>query len=304
VRKLLVVLVLASALAACGPKNDASGGKVAVVANFYPIAYAAQRVGGGLVSVRSLTPAGVEPHDLELVSDDVDRILGADIVFYIGSGFQPAVAAAAKRRDHNTVDVSSGLVGRGDASAIAAQEGSSVHSNDRDPHFWLDPTLMIKAVERIRRGLKAVDKAHAATYDANARRYEAQLRELDADFKQQLAHCARTEIVTAHAAFYYLSKRYGLEQFAVTGVSPEAEPDPGRVADLSDRIRRDGVTTVFYEELVPRDFADTLARETGARVDVLSPIEGLTKKEIQAGDSYLTVMRRNLAALVRALDCS
>ena len=102
--------------------------------------------------------------------------------------------------------------------------------------------------------------------------------------------------MSAHAAFYYLSKRYGLEQFAVTGVSPESEPDPGRVADLSDRIRRDGVTTVFYEELVPRDFADTLARETGARVDVLSPIEGLTKKEIQAGDSYLTVMRRNLAA--------
>ena len=284
-------LVLALLAASCSSTPKSQDAKLTVVANFYPVAEAARRVGGHRVSVTNLTPSGVEPHDLELTSRDVDRIENADVVLYVGSGFQPAVAKAARGRDKPSVDVASGLLGK--------REG-----NATDPHFWLDPKRMARAVDAVARTFAAADKGHAALYASNAAAYTTALAALDAQYAATLATCQRHEIVTAHAAFAYMSERYGLTQLPVTGVSPDAEADPQRIADLADLIKRDGVTTVFYEELVPRDFADVLARETGAKAAALSPIEGLTKDEVKAGDDYLSVMRRNLQALAGALACA
>lgn len=109
--------------------------------------------------------------------------------------------------------------------------------------------------------------------------------------------------MTTHAAFVYLARRYDLTQLAITGISPESEPDPRRIAELADLVRRDGVTTVFYEALVPRDFAEALAKEAGVRTDVLNPLEGLTKTEIADGQDYTSVMLTNLRALSDALGC-
>lgn len=287
VLRIILIMGWITAVAACSDAADEPG-KVSVVANFFPVAEAAARVGGEFVEVRNLTPAGVEPHDFELRSTDVDRIEDAGVVFYVGSGFQPGVAAAVKRRDGVTVDVAARLFD-GDAS---------------DPHFWLDPELMTEAVDRVRAGLAKADPEHATAFTANAAAYKQELSTVDAEYSATLASCARREIVTAHAAFSRLADRYGLVQHAITGVSPDAEPDPQRLGELSDLIKREGVTTVFYEELVPREFADTLARDAGVKVAVLSPIEGLTKKQVDAGDTYISVMRSNLAALRAALDCS
>lgn len=286
-RVLVVVALFGSGAAACG--NDASpgdaDGRVAVVASFYPVAFVVERVGGGLVVVENLTPAGVEPHDLELGSDEVDAIESADAVFYLGDGFQPAVEAAAERRGDGAVDLGEGLVRGADA------------------HFWLDPTLLAGTVERIEGALAHADPEHAATFAANAAALQADLDALDDEFTSSLSSCARRTIVTAHAAFGYLAERYGLEQQAISGVEPGSEPEPGRLADLADLIQRVGVTTVFYEELVPKDFAATLAREAGVRTAVLDPLEGLSTDDAAAGETYLTVMRRNLTALRAALDC-
>lgn len=286
-RLLLVLALLAGALAACGPRDPTDASILTIVVSSYPLEYAVERVVGEHVNLTNLTPAGVEPHDLELTSDDIDHIDDADLVFYIGSGFQPSIAAAANRRRKVATDVGAGLISR-----------------KGDPHFWLDPTLMAKAVDRIARAAAKADPKNAKFMRDNARRYKLQLAGLDSEFSNSLSHCQRNEIVTAHAAFGYLAARYRLRQEAVTGISPDVEPSPKRLAQLSALIRRDGVTTVFFEKLVPRDFADTLARDAGVRTALLDPLEALTKKEYDAFDDYLTVMRRNLTALKDALGCS
>jgi zinc transport system substrate-binding protein len=130
------------------------------------------------------------------------------------------------------------------------------------------------------------------------------LRALDGEFTRGLAQCQRHEIVTSHAAFGYLAERYGLTQVAISGLSPEVEPDPGRLAEVVSFARTHGVTTIYFETLVRPDIADTIARETGARTDVLDPIEGLTGDEAGRGEDYFTLMRRNLAALEQGLGCS
>jgi zinc transport system substrate-binding protein len=126
---------------------------------------------------------------------------------------------------------------------------------------------------------------------------------LDSELAAGLADCRRHEIVTSHAAFGYLAKRYGLKQLALTGLSPEAEPSPRDLEALVDEVKQTGATTVLFETLVSSKLADTVAREAGVTTAVLDPLEGLTEDEVAAGDDYFSVMRANLATLRAALQC-
>lgn len=305
-RSIALLVMTELLLGACGSSNDgdsdAASGRIKVVASFYPMADAVAEVGGGGVTVSNLTPVGTEPHDIELTSRQVDRLQDADLVVYLGKGFQPAVSEIASRRSKGRVDVLDGVaLDAGASDAIAAEEGGK--KGGVDPHFWLDPTLMAKAVDAIAAALTAVSPGSAETFRTNAQHYKNALRSLDNDFERGLASCDRSEIVTSHAAFFYLARRYGLTQRPIAGLSPESEPDADRLASLADEIKAKGITTVFYEELVSPKVAKTLAREAHVKTGVLTPIEGLTKKELAAGKDYIAVMRDNLVALRDALGC-
>ncbi len=313
-RRLVLILATVAALggAGCGEDGDASGAgaddRIQVVASFYPISEAAERVGGEAVTVVNLTPAGTEPHDLELTPEQVDQIEDADVVLYLGQGFQPAVEEAAERRDGPSIDLLEALPleasGAEDDHAGEGEEGGE-HDDEGalDPHFWLDPTLLGQAVDQIEEALTEANPERASTFAANADAYRAELDDLHGDFESTLAGCEQDTVVVAHAAFHYLVERYRLHQEAIAGLSPEAEPDPQRLAELADLIDDEGVTTVFYETLVSPRVAETLAREAGVETDVLNPLEGLTQEQLDAGETYATVMHDNLEALGAALDC-
>jgi zinc transport system substrate-binding protein len=294
-----LVMALAMVGGACGTRGGpaAAPGKIKVVAGFYPLAEAAARVGGDRVAVTNLTPAGAEPHDLEPTSKDLDRIEAAAVVLYLGRGFQSGVEKAAKRAKATAVDLLDPAFG-----LVEGVPDESGHLGT-DPHVWLDPTLMARIVGEIQAALIAADPAGRPAYEANGAAYQAALATLDVAYRQGLAACDRKAIVTAHAAFGYLARRYGLVQDAITGLSPESEPDPKRLAELAGKVRAQGTTTVFYETLVSPKVAQTLARETGASAAALDPIEGLTKQEQAAGKDYLSLMGDNLAALRAALGC-
>jgi zinc transport system substrate-binding protein len=311
---LVVAGVVAGTLANAAPGVAAPAGaaaatrreRVAVVAAFYPVAFAAEEVGGRRVAVTNLTPAGAEPHDLELTPRQRDQIEDAALVLVMGSGFQPAVEQAARSRKTGTVEVLRRL-----PVATAGRRVADAHAGDRatrgdplDPHVWLDPTLMVAMVDVVEAALVRTDPAGRATYAANADRLRERLAALDARYRAGLADCDRRLLVTAHEAFGYLAAAYGLEQQGVAGLSPDEDPNPRRLAALADLAQRRGVTTVFTEELVSPRIARTLAREAGGlRTDVLNPLEGLTAKQVAAGDDYVSVMDRNLAKLRRALGC-
>jgi zinc transport system substrate-binding protein len=280
--------------AACGGDDDPAASRPRVAASFFPLAEAAQVVGGDLVEVSNLTPAGTEPHDLELTSRQVDQLQDAALVLFAGRGFQPAVEEIVADRDGPSVDL---------LAALPLVKAEDDEAGEVDPHFWLDPTLMSLAVDEIERALTEVAPEHAGTFAANADAYRGRLADLDAEFQSALANCARRVIVTSHAAFTYLAHRYDLEQVPIAGLSPESEPTPQRLAELADLIAEHGVTTVFYEALVDPAVAETLAREAGVGTAVLNPIEGLSAEDAEAGKDYAAVMRDNLGALTAALGC-
>jgi zinc transport system substrate-binding protein len=270
-----------------------------VLASFYPLAEAAERVGGDAVSVENLTPAGSEPHDLELTPTQVEAIGGADVVVVMGRGFQPGVEAVAEEREGATVEVLSALeVGEGRVADEDHEDEGGL-----DPHVWLDPTKMAQIVDAVASALTRADPDRGEDFQANAEAYQRQLSELDAAFEASLGSCDRDLLVVAHDAFGWLAERYGLQQEPIAGLSPEQEPDPQRLAELVAVVEREGVTTVFTETLVAPAVAETLAREAGVYTAVLDPLEGLTEERLADGETYLSVMEANLAKLEDALGC-
>jgi zinc transport system substrate-binding protein len=297
IRNVVALVVASTVVAGCGGggSKTASTGKAKVVAAFYPLAEAVRRVGGPHVQVEDLTPAGAEPHDLELRPSQVDDVRTANAVVIMGSGFQPSVERAAHRRPG----------GHGVLEVLPAVLGDEGRHEGVDAHVWLDPVLMELLIDQVKGALMPVVPASAKPdLEANASHYRDQVAALDGRYRSGLAQCARKEIVTTHEAFGRLAARYGLTQHAIAGLSPEAEPTPARIAELADLVRTHGVTTIFTEELVSPRVAQALAREAHVRTDVLSPIEGLTSTERKAGDNYLSLMDRNLGKLRAALGCA
>jgi zinc transport system substrate-binding protein len=275
---MVLILALGAGVTACSNGDGAASGQTEVVASFYPLAFAAEAIGGSGVSVTNLTPPGAEPHDVELSVRDVEQVRSADVVFYLGSGFQPAVERA---------------VAGGDAEAVDLLEGPMLRTEaDIDPHVWLDPLRYAMVARRI-----------GAVLARPTQQFEQRLRNLDEEFESGLAECERREVVTSHDAFSYLAERYGLEQIAISGISPEAEPTPRELERVIADVRAHATTTVFFETLVSPRIAETVAREAGARIATLNPLEGLTEEEIETGEDYFSVMRTNLEALREALGC-
>lgn len=283
---------------ACSRGNASTGGKISVVAAFFPLQEAASRVGGNLVAVTNLTAPGIEPHDIELTPDQLRSIASSDLVLYLGGGFQPAVQNAVGQASGSVVDVSQGL------RSLPVPPGEGADQLAADPHVWLDPVLYEQIIERVAQALSSVDPSHASTYRENASRFDQQVAAVDRAYRIGLLHCARRVIVTSHAAFGYLATRYDLTQEAISGLSPDVEPTPQDLADLKALVERDHITTIFTEELVSPKVAETLANETGTTTAVLNPLESLTPDEVAAGDDYLSVMNQNLQTLRSALACS
>ena len=271
--RVLALALLAPLLVAAGCTRGESDARPTIVASFYPLAWAAERVAGDGYRVVNMTPAGAEPHDIELSPRDVEEIRDADVVVYLSGGFQPAVEEAVADRGGPSVDA------RGD---------------DVDPHVWLDPLRFSRVVAELGRALGR---------PAAARRVETEIRNLDRRYRVALRNCRRSIFVTDHAAFGHLAKRYGLTQLALTGVSPESEPAPRDVERLVDEVKAVGAPVVFAEPLLSSRLAETVAREAGVEVSSLDPIEGLSTERLDEGADYESVMLDDLNALTKALGC-
>lgn len=296
----LTALVVAGVTVSCSEQSSRASdeGEPVVVAAFYPLAFAARAVGGDLVQVENLTASGVEPHDLELSSDQVRSLSEADLILILGGGFQPALE-----------DVVVGLEGARILDALGARNllpsvdngehaGEDEHGESSvDPHVWLDPTIMAAIVDEVAAQLGEIDPENAETYAAKAAQLNSRLTALDNDFGEGLQDCVSRDIVTSHAAFGYLTARYDLNQVPIS-IDPEAEPSPGRLAEVATFVEENDVSTIFFEELVSPEVAETIAAETGAHTAMLSPLES----EPESGD-YIDAMEDNLATLTEALDC-
>jgi zinc transport system substrate-binding protein len=261
--------------------------KLKVTTSFYPLYYLATEIGGPLIKVTNITPAGAEPHDYEITNQDIYNIKSSNLLILTGN-----LETWAQK-------ITANLVG----SEVKVLEVGSVASDKNDPHFWLSPKEFALAADKITQSLLILDPTNKDTYLNNAQVLNKKLLGLDAKLKTELTTCQTRDLVTSHDAFGYLAREYGLRQLSIAGISTEEEPSLKKLAEVAQFARQNDIKYIFFESLLSPKLSETIAREVGAKTMVLNPLEGLTTSEISAGFDYISIMEDNLANLKIALQC-
>ena len=272
-------------------------GKILVTTSFYPLAEFTKQVGQELVDVHNLTPAGSEPHDFDPSPQDLVLLENSKLFVYNGAGLELWLSKLGDeiKQKVPTVNASENI------QLLQGSEEEEVIQTD--PHVWMDPVLASQEVESIKKGLIQIDPTHASAYEQNAMKYQTELSNLDTEFRTVLTECRTRDIVTSHNAFQYLGKRYNLNILSISGLSPDEEPSPKKLAEVTQFVKKNNVKYIFFESLVSPKLSHTIAEETGAKTISFNPLEGLTMNELAEGKKYLTIQRENLVALRTALEC-
>ncbi|MGY3778704.1 metal ABC transporter substrate-binding protein [Isobaculum melis] len=300
---LLIVLVTIAGCSTSNKTEKKTG--VEVVTTFYPMYDFTKNVVGDKGEVTMLMPAGTEPHDYEPSAKDIAKILEADVFVYNSEALEtwiPNVLENIDQKKTVVIDASKGIaVLEGTEEDDHDDHEGHDHNHEYDPHIWLDPVNAQKQVENIKTGLIEADEKNQESYEKNATDYTGKLVALDEQFSSALKDAKNRTFVTQHAAFSYLAKRYQLEQVAISGVSPDQEPSPARLAELSDFVKEHQIHVIYFEEIASPKIAKTLANETGVELEVLNPIEGITKEDQDQGMDYISSMEKNLKALQKSI---
>ncbi|HFN9839931.1 TPA: zinc ABC transporter substrate-binding protein [Enterococcus faecium] len=308
---LLTATVMIGALlfAACGNTNKEADKKedLTVVTTFYPIYDFTKEIVGDEGNVKLLIPAGTEPHDFEPSAKERAEISDADVFVYNSSDmefFVDSLKDSVDSKQTLMIEAAKGIdrLESQEADEHEESEEGHDHAHEYDPHVWLDPVLAIKEVRTIagELGEKYPDKKEIFTKNADA--YIKKLEALDQKYSEELKNATNRTFVTQHAAFAYLANQYNLEQVAISGVSPDQEPTPSRLAELKEFVKKNNIKVIYFEENASSKVAETLSNETGVKLEVLNPLESLTNEQIKAGENYISVMEKNLEALKESIN--
>lgn len=303
-------------LAGCGAAGSTTenteSNKLQVVTTFYPMYDFTKQVAQDDAEVSMLLEAGMEVHSFEPSSQMIAEIQDADVFIYNSPEMEtwvPDVLASIDTSDMVVICASDAITlleYEGEAHAHdheSEEEGANAgHSHTVDPHVWLDPVLAQTEVSTIAEGLAEADPDNAEDYLENAGIYNGKLNELDEAYRAAFEGTENRTFVTQHAAFAYLAARYDLNQISVTGLNAEVEPSAAALATLSDYVKANNISHIYFENNASSQTAETLAEEVGVELAVLSPLEGITEEDQKKGSDYISVMLENLEALKKSIN--
>ncbi|MBZ3654343.1 zinc ABC transporter substrate-binding protein AdcA [Enterococcus faecium] len=302
----LIVVVALGLLGACSSSNDAKvsndqNGKLEIVTSFYPMYDFTKNIVGDEANVKLMIPAGSEPHDYEPSAKDIADVHDADVFVYHNKNMETWVAKAQKNWGKGTPNVVEGakdmILLPGGEEDHEHEHGEEEHHHELDPHTWVSPKMAIKEVLNIKDQLVKFYPKKAKVLETNAEKYLRKLKQLDTDYAASLKDARQKSFVTQHAAFGYLALDYGLTQVPIAGITPEQEPSSSRLAELKEYVRKNSINYIYLEKNANDKIAKTLANEANVKVEVLNPLESLTKKQMDNGEDYVSVMKDNLKAL-------
>ncbi len=277
------------------PDKTVKTNKIKVVTSFYPLYFFASAIGAEKAIVQNITPVGAEPHDYEPTPSDIAAIEKSDIVILNGGRLEAWGEDIKKNIDPAKIITA----GEGLTTQTVLEEGQTI----TDPHVWLSPSLAKQMVRKIASSFETVDPNNKAYYETNTAKLLNDLDALNQAYQKGFTSCTRKDFVTSHAAFGYLASTYQLHQIPISGVSPDSEPSPKQLAEVTKLVKERGINVIFFEALVSPKLAQTIAREVGAKTMVLDPIEGVSDEDVKLGKNYLTIMQENLKNLEIALSC-
>ena len=297
-RKNMLFCLLASLcllLTGCGGTNTAGGGKDGsfhIVTSFYPMYVATINITQGVdgVTVTNMTkPQTGCLHDYQLMTEDMKTLEKADAFVINGAGMESFLDKVIEQRKNLKI--------------IDASKGIELLKDDdeENPHVWLSVTDAILQVKNIAEQLKAADPKHADAYEKNAAAYIKKLEALKAEMHAELDTVPNKDIVTFHEAFPYFAKEFGLNIISVVEREPGTEPTPAELQATIEQVKKLPVKVLFTEQQYSPSAAETIARETGAKIYTLDPVVTGEANE-QAINAYIDTMKKNMETLKTALQ--
>lgn len=319
IKTIIMLTVLFCGVTGCSGRAGGNTGfqddsKLSIVTTIYPVYDFADKIAGDKAEIINLVPAGMEPHDFELSTGDMQVIEQADVFIYNGAGMEHFVDKTLESvsnkdlivvecaKDIELLQTTHSHSHDEEASHESETQNEETHEEEQmDPHTWLSVSNAILEAETIKNALVDMDAANAEYYESNFEAYKKQLKELHELYVAELANLSKDTIVVAHEAFGYLCEEYGLKQEGIEGLTADSEPDSARMKEIIDYCKENEIKVIFFEELVSPKVAETVAAEIGAETMVLNPIEGLTSEQEEEGLDYIGLMKENLEALKKAL---
>jgi ABC-type metal ion transport system, periplasmic component/surface adhesin len=300
-RCFMLVMLLSGLLYSFKAQAQATTRALNVVVTFSILADVVQNIGGDRLQVHSIVGPNQDAHVFEPTPETGQLIMQADIVFLNGLGFETWLERLVQ---------ASGYQG----PLIFSSQGIEAHqmidptlSADPvpDPHVWNDVRNVLIWVENIKTALQKLDPDHEATYEHNARAYAQELQGLDQWIKQTLATIPQhaCKVITAHDAFNYFERAYKIIFLAPSGLSTEDQPSAFEMADLIQQIRREGIKTIFIENIATTHLIKQIAEETGATIGGVLYSDALSLPQ-EPGSTYIKMMQSNVTTLTKGLTCA
>lgn len=280
-------------------------GPLSVLATTTIVADVVASVGGELIELQTLIPAGVDPHAYEPAPADLTAIANADVIFVNGFGLEESLMDLLVNAKCPIISLSVGIEGRvfGQEELGDLSEGDEIRVGQIDPHVWFDPASVENWVGRIRETFGRLDPEHARTITGNSGTYLERLKELDHWIEERVAVLpeGRRLLVTDHLVFGYFAERYGFEMVGaiVPAASTLAEPSARELARLEDQILSLGIKAIFIGAPTNPNLAQSIATDTGVRL--IQVYTGSLGSPGSAADDYVSFMRYNVNAIVNGL---
>lgn len=280
--------------------------KPIIAVSTFSLYEAAHEVGGDLIDVEAIVPLGSDPHMFSPNPKQVAQISTSSLFVYNGAGFETWAENMKKTLPSTThvIDMSQYVtLNTTQEDAHEHHEEHEHHHGAYDPHYWLDIDNMIKMVKTMEVEFSKLIPAKEAQFHKNAIAYLSKLEALKLDYTTGLSECKNRTLITNHDAFGYLAHANNLKNISIIGLSSDEQPSAKIIAEVIARVKEHGITTIFFEEMINDNVAQTIARETGATAQPLQPLENISEDELKSHQTYESIMRANLAKLTQAMEC-
>ncbi len=267
------------------------------------------------VTLTMLLKPGGDSHSFEPTPQDIITLQNADLFLYAGGESDEWVktmlksTASESRRIISLIDCVEALEeetveGMTDHHHHDEQEGHADKEHEYDEHVWTSPKNAMKIVKQMSQTLVSLLPESAKQIAANTESYLKKLSKLDESFREVVKNGVRTEIIMGDRfPFLYFAKEYGLSYYAAfRGCASDSEPSVQTMTFLIDKVKKDKIPVVFHIELANESNADTHCAETGAKKLLLHACHNISKADFAAGESYLSLMARNVTNLKEALS--
>ncbi|WP_442878526.1 metal ABC transporter solute-binding protein, Zn/Mn family [Clostridium sp.] len=283
-------LIMSFALIGCSQSGDnkaKDNGKLQVTASIYPLEQLTKMIGGDKVDVLTLVKPGQEPHDFDFKPADFEKLTKSDIFVYNGLGLETWLDNAMSQLKDN------------DIYMVEASKGVNViKDGDKvDPHVWLSLKDATIEAENIKNALIAKDPSNKDYYEENYKKLKSEFEGLYNEYKPKFDKLKRKDFITGHAAFGYLCKEFGLEQKSIKDIYGDGEATPKKLEELTKYCKDNNIKTIFSESLAEPKTSETLARESGAKVEKIYSLESSEDDK-----TYLDGMRYNLDVIYKSLE--